>query len=120
LISNGCTRADSDTFRTRIMPTQAICAKHRCPVKWISVRLIVTAVGLLTREMRYDVPSQDLAVDLPRIPAIPTSGFVISNVSLTSSTWRMVIETLANGSTSPAKPVNDPTASPLRNSTLYF
>jgi hypothetical protein len=90
------------------------------PVKWISVRLIVTALGLLTREMRYDVPSQDLAVDLPRIPAIPTSGFVISNVSLTSSTWRIVIETLLNGSTSPAKPVNDPTASPLRNSALYF
>jgi fatty-acid peroxygenase len=57
--------------------------EHRCPGEWITVRLIVTALGLLTREMQYDVHPQDLTVELARIPAIPKSGFAISNVTLT-------------------------------------
>jgi fatty-acid peroxygenase len=32
------------------------------------------------RRIRYDVPPQDLRVDLTRIPALPASGFILSNV----------------------------------------
>jgi fatty-acid peroxygenase len=38
------------------------------------------AVRLLATEMQYDVPEQDLRIDLSRMPAIPKSRFVIRNV----------------------------------------
>ena len=30
--------------------------------------------------LRYDVPPQDLRIDLASVPALPASGFVIANV----------------------------------------
>jgi fatty-acid peroxygenase len=30
--------------------------------------------------MRYEVPIQDLSVDLSRIPALPKSGFVMTGI----------------------------------------
>jgi fatty-acid peroxygenase len=53
---------------------------HRCPGEWITIELMKTAVRLLTLEMQYDVPKQDLSIDLSRMPALPESRFVISNV----------------------------------------
>lgn len=50
---------------------------HRCAGEWITIAVTRAAVRLLTREMRYDVPEQDLSVDHARIPARPASGFVI-------------------------------------------
>ncbi len=38
------------------------------------------AVRLLATEMHYTVPAQDLSISLARMPAIPNSRFVISNV----------------------------------------
>jgi fatty-acid peroxygenase len=34
--------------------------------------------------MRYEVPEQDLSIDLSRMPAVPRSRFVISGVRPTS------------------------------------
>ncbi len=53
---------------------------HRCPGEGITIELMKRAVRVLTMAMRYEVPPQDLRVSLSRMPAIPTSGFVISNV----------------------------------------
>ena len=53
---------------------------HRCAGEWITIELMKTAVRLLTRAMRYDVPDQDLRVDLSKMPALPHSGFVIRGV----------------------------------------
>jgi fatty-acid peroxygenase len=53
---------------------------HRCPGERITIELIKAAVGLLTREMRYDVPPQDLGYSLSRLPALPRSRFVMTNV----------------------------------------
>jgi fatty-acid peroxygenase len=39
-------------------------------------------VRLLTRRLAYDVPDQDLAISLARIPALPASRFAIENVRL--------------------------------------
>jgi fatty-acid peroxygenase len=39
------------------------------------------AVWLLMHKMRYDVPDQDLAIVLTRIPTLPKSRFVIANVT---------------------------------------
>jgi fatty-acid peroxygenase len=54
---------------------------HRCPGEWVTLSLMAAAVGILTREIRYRVPPQDLRVSLRRIPALPRSGFVISDVA---------------------------------------
>ncbi len=55
---------------------------HRCAGEWITIELMRTAVRLLTREMDYDVPEQNLKVWYPRMPAVPQSGFVICNARL--------------------------------------
>jgi len=55
-------------------------AEHRCAGEWITVELVKTAMRLLTREMSYRVPPQDLRVDLSRMPAIPNSRFRIGDV----------------------------------------
>lgn len=39
------------------------------------------AADMLGRQMRYDVPDQDLRIDFARLPALPRSRFVIRNVS---------------------------------------
>lgn len=53
---------------------------HRCPGEWPTIALMKRVVHLLTTAMRYDVPEQDLRIDLSRMPAVPESRFVISNV----------------------------------------
>jgi fatty-acid peroxygenase len=51
---------------------------HRCPGEEITIRLMKTSVRLLLDAMRYEVPGQDLFVDLSRFPALPKSGFVMA------------------------------------------
>jgi fatty-acid peroxygenase len=53
---------------------------HRCAGEWITIEIMKRAVRLLTTEMRYEVPAQDLTIDMSRLPAVPRSRFVISNV----------------------------------------
>ncbi|RKN42637.1 cytochrome P450 [Micromonospora endolithica] len=53
---------------------------HRCAGEWITIELMKRAVATLAGSMSYDVPPQDLAVSLHRMPALPPSGFVITNV----------------------------------------
>jgi fatty-acid peroxygenase len=53
---------------------------HRCPGEWITIELMKAAVRLLTTAMRYDVPEQDLRINLSRMPTLPNSGFVIDHV----------------------------------------
>ncbi|WP_106476423.1 cytochrome P450 [Phytohalomonas tamaricis] len=55
-------------------------ANHRCPGEWITIALMKMTLNLLTNSMEYDVPPQDLSISLTKIPALPESGFVISNV----------------------------------------
>lgn len=55
-------------------------AGHRCPGEWIALALMKQAVDFLVRHTRYDVPKQDLQLDWSRLPPVPPSRFVISNV----------------------------------------
>ena len=50
---------------------------HRCPGEGIAVGLIVMALQMLTGDLAYSVPEQDLSVDMGRLPALPKSGFVM-------------------------------------------
>ena len=56
---------------------------HRCPGEWITIELMKVALRSLTGSMQYDVPEQNLRINLSRMPAIPRSRFVISNVRRT-------------------------------------
>ncbi|MEV4758601.1 cytochrome P450 [Micromonospora sp. NPDC049559] len=53
---------------------------HRCPGEWATIELLERAVALLAGAMTYDVPEQDLRVNLGRMPTLPASGFVMTNV----------------------------------------
>ncbi|MEV4826225.1 cytochrome P450 [Micromonospora sp. NPDC049274] len=53
---------------------------HRCAGEWITVDLMKRAVTNLTGGMRYDVPPQDLTLDLRRMPALPPSGLTLTNI----------------------------------------
>ncbi len=53
---------------------------HRCPGEWIAIALMKQAADFLTRRISYDVPDQNLEIEWSRMPAVPQSRFVISNV----------------------------------------
>lgn len=53
---------------------------HRCPGEWITIALVKGALRQLCGAMRYEVPPQDLTIDLSRMPTVPRSGFVLRNV----------------------------------------
>ncbi|MEV1159846.1 cytochrome P450 [Micromonospora chokoriensis] len=58
-------------------------AGHRCAGEWITIDLMRRAVANLTTTMRYDVPVQDLTLDLRRMPALPPLGLTITNIRRT-------------------------------------
>ncbi|WFE52276.1 cytochrome P450 [Micromonospora sp. WMMD1155] len=55
-------------------------AGHRCAGEWITIDLMKRAVANLTTTMRYDVPIQDLTLDLHRMPALPPLGLTLTNI----------------------------------------
>lgn len=61
---------------------------HRCPGESIVTEIMMAAVRLLTRGMRYRLPEQDLSIDLARIPARPASGFRIGEACMKPDSTR--------------------------------
>lgn len=57
-----------------------VATTHRCPGEMITVELMKEAIRLMSREMDYRVPQQDLSVRMNRVPALPESGFVMTDV----------------------------------------
>lgn len=53
---------------------------HRCPGERLTIELTKQAVRILVRDIDYEVPEQDLGIDLSRMPALPRSRFVITSV----------------------------------------
>ena len=58
---------------------------HRCAGEWLTTKVMKEAVRALTRAITYDVPPQDLTLDLSKMPALPESRFVIDQVQLAST-----------------------------------
>lgn len=56
---------------------------HRCAGEWITIELMKVASDVLTKRIKYEMPEQDLGIDLSRFPALPKSRFRISNVRMT-------------------------------------
>ena len=55
---------------------------HRCPGEWITVELMKVATRFLTEAIAFEVPGQDLRINWARLPALPHSRFVMTNVRL--------------------------------------
>lgn len=53
---------------------------HRCPGETLTLELLGAAVDWLVGGMEYVLPEQDLSVSLRRMPALPASGLVLSEV----------------------------------------
>jgi fatty-acid peroxygenase len=53
---------------------------HRCAGEWITIQLMKMTLGFLTSAISYDVPEQNLEVSTSRMPTMPKSGFVMTNV----------------------------------------
>lgn len=58
--------------------------QHRCPGEAIAVELMKAAAEFLALEIGYDVPPQDLMLDMARLPALPRDGFVVAGVRVMS------------------------------------
>ena len=58
---------------------------HRCAGEWLTIEIMKEALRALTRAFTYEVPPQNLALDLSKMPALPESGFVMSNVQVARS-----------------------------------
>jgi len=70
---------------------------HRCPGEWITLSVLKQAINFLARRLRYDVPPQDLSVDLTRMPTLPRSGFRMRNVRLLAPQREAPVEAAVAG-----------------------
>ncbi|MGV3704445.1 MAG: cytochrome P450 [Arcticibacter sp.] len=55
---------------------------HRCPGELITVETLKTFLIFLIRDVRYQVPEQDLSYSLARMPTMPQSGFIMEKVKM--------------------------------------
>jgi fatty-acid peroxygenase len=53
---------------------------HRCPGEGITVEVMKVSLDFLVNKIEFDVPDQDLSYSLVKMPSLPTSGFVMSNI----------------------------------------
>lgn len=56
---------------------------HRCAGELVAVELMKLSARILAN-LDYEVPAQNLRVDFARLPALPTSGFIMRRVSPSS------------------------------------
>ncbi len=53
---------------------------HRCPGEGITVKAMEASLRFLLHTIEYDVPKQDLSYSLAKMPTLPCSGFIMSNI----------------------------------------
>ncbi|MFD2759952.1 cytochrome P450 [Lentibacillus juripiscarius] len=54
---------------------------HRCAGEWVTVEVMKVSLEFLAKRMDYSVPKQDLRFSMVRMPSIPKSRFMISDVT---------------------------------------
>ncbi len=55
---------------------------HRCAGEWVTIEVMKASLEFIVKEIDYSVPEQDLSYSLSRMPTLPKSRFVISNVRI--------------------------------------
>ncbi|MEN2768961.1 cytochrome P450 [Ornithinibacillus xuwenensis] len=53
---------------------------HRCPGEWLTIEVMKVCMDFLVNHVEYTVPKQDLYYSKIRIPSLPSSRFVMSNI----------------------------------------
>jgi fatty-acid peroxygenase len=53
---------------------------HRCPGEGITVEIMKAGLDFLVNKIEFEVPNQDLNYILEKMPTLPESGFVMSNI----------------------------------------
>jgi fatty-acid peroxygenase len=53
---------------------------HRCPGEGITVEVMKASLDFLVNKIEFEVPDQDLSYSLVKMPTLPESGFVMSNI----------------------------------------
>ncbi|WP_257349748.1 cytochrome P450 [Pseudalkalibacillus decolorationis] len=53
---------------------------HRCPGEGITVEVMKVSLDFLVNKIEFKVPKQDLSYSLVKMPTLPESGFVMSDV----------------------------------------
>lgn len=53
---------------------------HRCPGEWNTVKAMEVTAEFLAKSINYDVPPQDFAYSMVKMPARPKSGMVFENI----------------------------------------
>lgn len=54
---------------------------HRCAGEQMTIDIMKTSLTYLTQKMDYQLPEQNLAIRMNRIPALPHSRLIVANVS---------------------------------------
>jgi fatty-acid peroxygenase len=53
---------------------------HRCAGEWVTLEVLRISLEYLTKEIQYKVPEQDLNFSLVRMPTLPRSRFVLTDI----------------------------------------
>jgi len=53
---------------------------HRCPGEGITLEIIKESLNFLVNDIEFEVPDQNLSYCLVKIPTLPKSGFIMSNI----------------------------------------
>lgn len=53
---------------------------HRCPGEGITIEIMKVSLDFLVNKIEYDVPDQDLGYSMAKMPTLPESRFIISNI----------------------------------------
>lgn len=53
---------------------------HRCPGKNLTIEMMKLSLDYLLNKMDYEIPEQDLYIDMSKIPCIPKSKVILKNV----------------------------------------
>lgn len=55
---------------------------HRCAGEWATIAVMTAATVILASQMRYELPRQNLRLDMSRLPSLPRSGMILGDVSM--------------------------------------
>ncbi|MUK89381.1 cytochrome P450 [Ornithinibacillus sp. L9] len=53
---------------------------HRCPGEWLTIEVMKVSVDTFVRKMYYDMPKQDLNYSMMRMPSLPKSRVILTNI----------------------------------------
>lgn len=54
---------------------------HRCPGEWLTIDVMHASLDMLVNHMNYKVPEQNLRYSMIKMPSLPKSGIVMTDIS---------------------------------------